>query len=125
MDIARSDKCPMKIPKRIEPLVEEGLVDEVICQLMSGKEAMVYVVRCGQDIRCAKVYKEVNTCSFRKSVNYTEGRRVRNRRCARAMERGTRYGRKTQEETWQSVEVDSLCRLANAGVRVPQFYNFF
>ena len=125
MNIARSDKCPMKIPKRIEPLVEEGLVDEVICQLMSGKEAMVYVVRCGQDIRCAKVYKEVNTRSFRKSVDYTEGRRVRNRRCARAMERGTRYGRKTQEEAWQSVEVDSLCRLANAGVRVPQSYNFF
>jgi len=115
----------MKIPKRIEPLVDEGLVDEVFCQLMSGKEAMVYVVRCGKDIRCAKIYKEVNTRSFRKSVDYTEGRRVRNRRRARAMERGTRYGRKAQKEAWQSVEVDSLCRLANAGVRVPQSYNVF
>lgn len=115
----------MKIPKRIEPLVEEGLVDEVICQLMSGKEAMIYVVRCGQDIRCAKVYKEANTRSFRQSVDYTEGRKVKNSRRTRAMEKGTRYGRKAQEDAWQSVEVDSLYRLAAAGVRVPQPYNFF
>ena len=116
---------PMKIPKRIEPLVEEGLVDEVVCQLMSGKEALVYVVRCGQDIRCAKVYKETNIRSFRKSVDYTEGRRDKNSRRTRAMEKGTRYGRRAQEDAWQSVEVDSLCRLAAAGVRVPQPYNFF
>ncbi|MDN5836621.1 MAG: YrbL family protein [Nitrosospira sp.] len=115
----------MKIPKRIEPLVEEGLVDEVICQLMSGKEAMVYIVRCGQEIRCAKVYKETNKRSFHQSVAYTEGRRVKNSRRARAMEKGTRYGRKAQEDAWQSVEVDSLYRLAAAGVRVPQPYNFF
>lgn len=115
----------MKIPKRIEPLVEEGLVDDVICQLMSGKEALVYVVRCGQDIRCAKIYKETNIRSFRKSVDYTEGRRDKNSRRTRAMEKGTRYGRRAQEDAWQSVEVDSLCRLAAAGVRVPQPYNFF
>ena len=115
----------MKIPKRIEPLVEEGLVDEVICQLMSGKEAMVYVVRCGEAICCAKVYKEANARSFRQSVDYTEGRRVKNSRRARAMEKGTRYGRKAQEDAWRSVEVDSLCRLAAAGVRVPRPYNFF
>lgn len=115
----------MKIPKRIEPLVEEGVVDEVICQLMSGKEAMVYVVRCGEAIRCAKVYKEANARSFRQSVDYTEGRRVKNSRRARAMEKGTRYGRKAREDAWRSVEVDSLCRLAAAGVRVPQPYNFF
>jgi RIO kinase 1 len=115
----------MKIPKRIEPLVEEGLVDEVICQLMSGKEAMAYVVRCGHDIRCAKVYKEAGTRSFRKSVHYTEGRKVKNSRRTRAMEKGTHYGRQAKEDAWQSVEVDSLCRLAAAGVRVPQPYNFF
>ncbi len=114
----------MKIPKRIEPLVQYGLVDEVIRQLMSGKEAMVYVVRCGEDIRCAKVYKEANQRSFRHSVNYTEGRKVRNSRRARAMEKGARYGRKAQEEAWQSAEVDALYRLATAGVRVPKPYNF-
>ena len=116
---------PMKIPKRIEPLVEEGLVDEVVCQLMSGKEALVYVVRCGQHICCAKVYKETNIRSFRKSVDYTEGRRDKSSRRTRAMEKGTRYGRRAQEDAWQSVEVDSLYRLAAAGVRVPQPYNFF
>ena len=114
----------MKIPKRLEPLVEDGLVDDVIRQLMSGKEAMVFVVRCGEEIRCAKVYKEANKRSFRQSVDYTEGRRVKNSRKARAMEKGSRYGRQAQEEAWQSAEVDALYRLAAAGVRVPKPYNF-
>jgi RIO kinase 1 len=112
----------MKIPKRIQTLVDEGLVDEVIRQLMSGKEATVYVVRCGDEIRCAKVYKEANQRSFSKSASYQEGRKVKNSRQSRAMAKGTRYGRQMQEEAWQSAEVDALYRLANAGVRVPQPY---
>ena len=114
----------MKTPKRIAPLVEDGLVDEVIRQLMSGKEATVYVVRCGDEIRCAKVYKEADKRSFRQSTDYTEGRKVKNSRRARAMEKGSSYGRKAQEEAWQSAEVDALYRLAAAGVRVPTPYNF-
>ena len=114
----------MKTPKRILPLVEDGLVDEVIRQLMSGKEATVYVVRCGDEVRCAKVYKEADQRSFRQSVDYTEGRKVKNSRRARAMEKGTRYGRKAQEEAWQNAEVDALYKLAAAGVRVPKPYNF-
>jgi RIO kinase 1 len=114
----------VKTPKRIEPLIDEGLVDEVIRQLMSGKEAEVYVVRCGQEVRCAKVYKEANKRSFRQSVQYTEGRKVKNSRRARAMEKGSRYGRQEQEQAWQNAEVDALHRLAAAGVRVPRPYNF-
>ncbi|HYK16183.1 MAG TPA: PA4780 family RIO1-like protein kinase [Burkholderiales bacterium] len=114
----------MKIPRRLEPLVEDGLIDAVIRQLMSGKEAMIFVVRCGDAIRCAKVYKEANKRSFRQAVDYTEGRKTKNSRRARAMEKGTRYGRKVQEEAWQSAEVDALYRLAAAGVRVPAPYNF-
>lgn len=110
----------MKIPKRIQPLVEDGLVDDVIRQLMSGKEATVYVVRCGSEIRCAKVYKEANKRSFKKASQYQEGRKVRNSRRARAMEKGSKYGRNEQEQTWQTAEVDALHRLADAGVRVPQ-----
>lgn len=114
----------MKTPKRIAPLVEDGLVDEVVRQLMSGKEATVYVVRCGDEIRCAKVYKEADKRSFRQSTDYTEGRKVKNSRRARAMEKGSAYGRKAQEEDWQNAEVDALYRLAAAGVRVPKPYNF-
>ena len=110
----------MKTPKRIQPLVAEGLVDEVIRQLMSGKEATVYIVRCGEGIRCAKVYKDIHQRSFRKNASYQEGRKVKNSRQARAMEKGSRYGRQKQEEAWQSAEVDALYRLAAAGVRVPQ-----
>ncbi len=114
----------MKIPARLQPLVEDGLVDDVIRQLMSGKEAAVFIVRCGEEIRCAKVYKEANKRSFRQAVDYTENRKTKNSRRARAMEKRTRYGRKAQEEAWQSAEVDALYRLAAAGVRVPVPYNF-
>ena len=112
----------MKIPKRLAPLVEEGLIDEVISQLMSGKEATVYIVRSGDQIRCAKVYKDVKQRSFRQATTYLEGRRVQNSRQQRAMEKGSRYGREVQEKLWQTAEVDALFRLANAGVRVPKPY---
>jgi RIO kinase 1 len=115
----------MKIPPRLIPLLEDGLIDDVIRQLMSGKEAMVFVVRCGDEVRCAKVYKEANKRSFRQSVDYTEGRKVKNSRQARAMQKGSKYGRESQEAAWQSAEVDALYRLANAGVRVPTPYNFY
>ena len=114
----------MKIPNRIQPLVEEGLVDEVLRQLMSGKEAQVYLVRCADEIRCAKVYKEASKRSFRQAVQYTEGRKVKSSRRARAMQSGSRYGRAQQEAEWQNTEVDMLRRLASAGVRVPHPYNF-
>jgi RIO kinase 1 len=112
----------MKAPKRLIPLIEEGLIDEVISQLMSGKEATVYVVRSGDSTRCAKVYKDAKQRSFRQAASYRDGRKVQNSRQARAMEKGTRYGRQMQEESWQNAEVDALFRLANAGVRVPQPY---
>ena len=114
----------MKTPARLQPLVEDGLVDSVVRQLMSGKEAMVFIVRCGEDVRCAKVYKEANKRSFRQAVDYTENRKTKNSRRARAMEKRTRYGRKAREEAWQSAEVDALYCLAAAGVRVPTPYNF-
>ena len=115
----------MRFPKRIQPLIDDGLVDEVISQLMSGKEATIYVVRCGAEIRCAKVYKEANQRSFKKAVEYREGRKGRNSRRARAMEKGSRFGRNQQEAAWQNAEVDALYRLANAGVRVPKPYGCF
>lgn len=115
----------MKIPKRIQPLVDEGLVDEVIRPLMSGKEASVYIVRCGEDIRCAKVYKDADQRSFKQAVLYQEGRKVRSSRRARAMEKGSKFGRKQQEESWQNAEVDALFKLAKAGVRVPEPYGCY
>src|SRR5690349_5199515 len=108
----------MKIPKRLQPLLEEGLIDGVVRQLMSGKEAMVFVVRCGDETRCAKVYKEPDKRSFRQAVDYTENRKTKNTRQARAMAKGTRFGRKAQESAWQSAEVDAVspgcCRRSRA-----------
>jgi RIO kinase 1 len=114
----------MKPPKRLQPLIEEGLIDTVERQLMSGKEATVYVVRHADRTLCAKVYKEATQRSFRQAVDYTENRKVKNTRTARAMAKGSRFGRQAQEATWRSAEVDALYRLAAAGVRVPEPYNF-
>jgi RIO kinase 1 len=115
----------MKAPKRLQPLIEDGLIDEVLRPLMSGKEADVFVVRCGDEVRCAKIYKEANKRGFKQAAQYQEGRKVRNSRRARAMEKGSKFGRHQQEETWQNAEVDALYRLADAGVRVPQPYGCF
>jgi RIO kinase 1 len=115
----------MKIPARLRPLYEDGLIDEVLYQLMSGKEATVYVVRSGDETRCAKVYKEAAQRSFKQAAKYQEGRREKNSRRARAMEKGSKFGRKQMEESWQNAEVDALYRVARAGVRVPQPYGCF
>ena len=114
----------MKAPPRLQSLIEEGLIDSVVRQLMSGKEAMVFVVRCGDETRCAKIYKEATHRSFRQAVDYTENRKVKNSRSARAMAKGSKFGRQEQEAAWQSAEVDALYRLAAAGVRVPRPFNF-
>ena len=112
----------MKIPKRLKPLVEDGLIHDVTSRLMSGKEADIFVVRCGDQIRCAKVYKDAMKRSFKKAAQYQEGRKVRSGRRARAMEKRSNYGRQQQEEIWQNAEVDALSRLAQAGVRVPETF---
>jgi RIO kinase 1 len=114
----------MKTPSRLQPLLDEGLIDSVQRQLMSGKEAMVFVVQSGGETVCAKVYKEANNRSFRQAVDYTENRKTKNSRQARAMAKGTKFGRQAMEAAWQSAEVDALYRLAAAGVRVPRPINF-
>ena len=115
----------MKIPKLIQPLVDEGLIDEVISQLMSGKEATVYMVQCGTEVRCAKVYKQANQRSFKKAVQYQEGRKSRNTRRNRAMSKGTKYGKSQQEKAWQNAEIDALYALEVANVRVPKPFGYF
>jgi len=115
----------MKIPNRLLPLVEDGLIDEVLTQLMSGKEASVYIVRSGDNIQCAKVYKEIEQRSFKQAVAYREGRKVKNSRRARAMEKGSKFGRDEQEKVWQTAEINALYKLSEAGVRVPTPYGCF
>jgi RIO kinase 1 len=114
----------LKIPNRLVPLVEDGLVDDVVRQLKSGKEAQVFVVRSRGEVCCAKVYKEADKRAFRQAVDYTENRKTKNTRQARAMAKGTRFGREAQERAWQTAEVDALYRLAAAQVRVPRPHNF-
>ena len=115
----------MKNPPGLQPLLDDGIIDEVVRQLKSGKEASVYVVRCGAEIRCAKVYKDLAQRSFQQRAQYQEGRKVRGSRDARAMSKSTRYGRKQQETAWKNTEVDALYQLVSAGVGVPQPYGFF
>jgi RIO kinase 1 len=115
----------MKTPAGLQPLIDDGVIDEVIRPLKSGKEASVYVVRSGQEIRCAKVYKDMAQRSFQARVQYQEGRKVRGSRQNRAIGKASKFGRKEQETAWKNTEVDALYQLAAAGVRVPQPYGFF
>jgi RIO kinase 1 len=115
----------MKTPKQILPLIDDGLVDNVVGALMSGKEASVYIVNSESELRCAKVYKDAIQRSFKKATQYREGRKVRNSRRARAMEKGSKFGRTQQENEWQNAEVNALYKLADIGVRVPKAYGCF
>ena len=115
----------MKTPASLLTLIDEGVIDEVVRPLKSGKEAAVYVVRAGNDVRCAKVYKDMAQRSFQKRVQYQEGRKSRGSREARAVATGSRYGRRQQEAEWKNAEVDALYQLRDAGVRVPEPHGFF
>jgi RIO kinase 1 len=115
----------MKTPKGLQELIDEGVIDQVLRPLKSGKEASVYVVRSGDDIRCAKVYKDMAQRSFQARVQYQEGRKVRGSRQARAMGKATRFGRREAEAAWKNAEVDALYQLTAAGVRVPKPYGYF
>lgn len=115
----------MRVPAGLQELLDDAIIDEVVRQLKSGKEASVYAVRCGAEIRCAKVYKDMAQRSFQQRSQYQEGRKVRGSRDARAMAKSTRYGRKEQENAWKNAEVDALYQLSAAGVRVPRPFGFF
>jgi len=115
----------MKTPPGLQPLIDEGVIDEVMRPLKSGKEAAVYVVRSGDDVRCAKVYKDMAQRSFQQRVQYQEGRKVRGSREARAIGKASKYGRKQQETAWKNTEVDALYQLRDAGVRVPEPYGYY
>jgi len=115
----------MKTPAALQPLIDDGVIDEVIRSLKSGKEATVYLVRSGVHTRCAKVYRDMRQRSFQKRARYQEGRKVRGSRQARAIAKSTRFGRKEQEANWKNAEVDALYKLVAAGVRVPKPYGYF
>src|SRR5664279_5917597 len=115
----------MKTPKGLQPLVDDGVIDEVLRPLKSGKEASVYVVRAGEEVLCAKVYKDMAQRSFQARVQYQEGRKFRGSRQARAIGKATKFGRREQETEWKNTEVDALYRLAAAGVRVPKPRGYF
>jgi RIO kinase 1 len=115
----------MKTPAGLQPLIDDGVIDAVFRSLKSGKEATVYVVRTGSQVRCAKVYRDMGQRSFQKRAQYQEGRKVRGSRQARAMSKSTRFGRKEQESAWKNAEVDALYKLVAADVRVPKPYGYF
>ena len=125
MDTPNQTRSWMKTPQGLQALIDDGVIDEVMRPLKSGKEAAVYVVRAGDDVRCAKVYKDMAQRSFKQRVQYQEGRKVRGSREARAIGKASKYGRKQQETAWKNTEVDALYQLAEAGVRVPQPYGYF
>ena len=110
----------MKFPQRLQTLIEEGLIDEVVRRITSGKEAEVFVVRSQGVLRAAKVYKEAINRTFKNRADYLDGRKLRGSRGERARARGGRFAKDQEEEAWQTAELSALGKLHAAGVRVPQ-----
>ena len=115
----------MKVPQELQALIDDGIIDAVLRALKSGKEASVYTVRSGDQVLCAKVYKDMARRSFQARSRYQEGRKVRGSRQARAVGRASKFGRRQQEDDWKNTEADALYQLAAAGVRVPEPRGFF
>ncbi|GAB2592005.1 serine protein kinase RIO [Dyella jejuensis] len=122
---ATAPRDSVKTPPSLQALIDDGVIDEVLRPLKSGKEAAVYVVRSGNEVRCAKVYKDMAQRSFQQRVQYQEGRKIRGSREARAIGKASKYGRKQQEVAWKNAEVDALYQLRAAGMRVPEPYGYF
>jgi RIO kinase 1 len=122
---SRTKVHPLKTPAGLQPLIDDGVIDEVMRSLKSGKEATVYIVRTGSQLRCAKLYRDMGQRSFQRRTVYQEGRKVRGSRQTRAMNKSTRFGRREQEAAWKNAEVDALYQLVAAGVRVPKPYGYF
>jgi RIO kinase 1 len=115
----------LKAPSQLQPLIEDGIIDSVVRRLRSGKEASVFLVACGGELRCAKVYKEADHRGFHQLAAYQEGRKTRGSRDARALRGGGRHGRELAEAQWKNAEIDALYKLDRAGVRVPKPYGIF
>jgi RIO kinase 1 len=115
----------MKVPRELQPLIDDGIIDAVVRRLRSGKEAAVFIVECGGELRCAKVYKDANHRGFHRLAEYQEGRKVRGSRDERALRNSGRHGRELQESQWKSAEVSALYALERAGVRVPKPFGVF
>lgn len=114
----------MRTPSGLVSLIDQGVVDQVLRPLMSGKEAQVYLVMSDGEERVAKVYKDAEHRSFKHRADYTEGRRSKNSRDQRAINKGSKHGKAQEEEAWRCAEVDMIYRLRDAGVRVPVPYHF-
>jgi RIO kinase 1 len=122
---AIGDNRRMRTPPGLQALIDDGIIDAVLRPLKSGKEAAVYVVQRGDEVLCAKVYKDMAQRSFQARVQYQEGRKVRGSRAMRAMGKATKFGRKEQETAWKNTEVDALYTLHEAGVSVPRPHGYF
>ncbi|MBA3462335.1 MAG: hypothetical protein H0T46_20405 [Deltaproteobacteria bacterium] len=109
----------------LDVLIADGVIDEVLGRLKSGKEADISLVRRGGEVIAAKVYKDRSTRSFKNNSDYKEGRKVRNSRTQRAIDSGGRFGRDAAEQAWKSAEADALYKLRGTGVRVPEPVMFY
>ena len=94
--------------------------------LKTGKEADVFLLeRAVLDepahhvVLAAKRYRDAEHRNFQRSSIYTEGRRTRNTRDARALSKKTAHGRALAAGQWARAEWEVLVRLWCAGVPVP------
>jgi RIO kinase 1 len=121
-DVERLCRGPEPTPGWV--VTDRAAVDTDLGILKTGKEADVSLLRRavpGTDgvVLAAKRYRGEEHRSFHRSTAYTEGRRTRNSRDARALAKKTQHGRSVAAGQWAWAEWEALKRFWAAGVPVP------
>jgi RIO kinase 1 len=121
-DVERLCRGPEPTPDWV--VTDRAAVDTELGVLKTGKEADVFLLeRAVPDgpgvVMAAKRYRGEEHRTFHRSATYTEGRRTRKSRDARALANKSRYGRSVAAGQWAWAEWEALKRLWTAGVPVP------
>jgi RIO kinase 1 len=113
-------------PPAVDHFISEGLIDEVIRPVKSGKEASVLLCRAGtavdrgRGLLALKVYHPRERRDFRHHRAYTDGYVILDERVRRAVAKKTRFGKEADAAIWVEREWEVLRALHGAGCDVPE-----
>ena len=105
--------------KDIKAFIDEELIDDVVGELKSGKEATVYLAHKNNQLLAIKHYRPMLGRHFANAAKYREGRFMKERD-ARAFVKRSRYGRQVAQVSWIKAEYSMIWRLHNHKLPVPK-----
>ncbi len=113
---------PQPVPDWL--VTDRAAVETELGVLKTGKEADVFLLERAVPgtegvVLAAKRYRDTEHRAFHRNAGYTEGRRTKDSREARAIAKKTAFGRQAAAGQWAWAEWESLQRCYSAGVPVP------